>query len=104
MRRLPKKMKITMALINSIGMPVARHAWLIAYEVRKGFPKKLVLHYTVKGKRKVVGTRYDIDNIVVARGWQNVDVVDEFYSFDYNILDDMKRQLRNVIDFDKSEL
>lgn len=53
---LENKIKATLLLENTFGLPIARNIWLHAYELRQreysAFENDLVVYYTEKGKRK----------------------------------------------------
>jgi len=60
--------KATMVLINSMGMPLAHQV-----NIKKIFQdgKELVVHYTAKGKRTVVGAAFS-KSLVIGKGWQDI--------------------------------
>ena len=101
---LPAKIKATILIENSWGMPIVRHIWLYSYEMRKekyDYKESLVAFFTYKGKRKQIGLKFE--QAVIAKGWQeikgamnNTDNV-EFECFDDTHFDTLEKQLVNII-------
>jgi hypothetical protein len=99
------KEKATILLINSFGMPIARQVWLYKCEMEQNpnnfYSKKMIVHYTEKGKRKIVG--FKLQEAVVARGWQdvkgciNTEKSGEYISFQKNLINVLKTQLTDII-------
>lgn len=91
--------KATIALINTMGVPVSRQI-----TVSRAFTDKdsVTLHYVIKGKRKTMGTRYG-GELAIAVGWQEVTGTmntagdGEWESFEEGAFDKMLSQLGDVI-------
>jgi hypothetical protein len=100
--------KVTLILINTMGVPVCRHITVIAADIvsAKRYygeitdKKCLEIQYIEKGKRKPKGTRYTEASLAVALGWQDIKVpTNNGYidAFDNGLLDAMIRQAKDVV-------
>ncbi|MEG4149472.1 LPD29 domain-containing protein [Microcoleus sp. Pol12B5] len=97
--------KVTLVLINGMGVPVCRHVTVISADIvsakryQGDMTSKmcLQLEYVEKGKRKLRGTRYTEADLAVALGWQQIEVPSSFTSFDTGLLDGMVRQAKDVV-------
>lgn len=71
-KQLPQKVKATLLIENSFGLPVVRHVWLHKYgKSEKGYNEKVVAFYTIKGKKQLKGTKFD--KVVIGQGWQEIE-------------------------------
>lgn len=93
-----------------MGFPVCRHVTVISADIvsakqcQGDMTNKmcLQLQYVEKGKRKLRGTRYTEADLVVALGWQQIEVPSSFTSFDTALFDGMIRQAKDVVYFQQA--
>ena len=68
------KTKATLVILNGLGIQVHRHVYLNSFKVEKNptnfYQDRLTAYYILKGKRTVIGTRFDVRDITIALGWQ----------------------------------
>lgn len=97
--------QVTLVLVNTMGCLVCRHITIKAAEIvsakryQGDITSKmcLQLQYVEKGKRKLRGNRYTEADLAIALGWQQIEVLNEFTSFDSGLLDGMVRQAKDVV-------
>lgn len=104
MTTLQNKIKATLFLENTMGLPIARNIWLYAYELRKrkhnAFKDDLIVHYTEKGKRKKVG--FKLEKAMIIEGWETVEAFNtdndtNFIACDAEKFETIANSLKNVI-------
>jgi hypothetical protein len=81
--------KLTLLIMNSMGITVIRHIRFNASKIeRNGYYGKtaIVLKYKLKGMKNISGTRFDIEDVVIAKGWQlehnSMDLGVECFNYD----------------------
>lgn len=104
MTTLQNKIKATLFLENSMGLPIARQIWLYAYELQKrknnAFKDDLIVHYTEKGKRRKVG--FKLEKAMIVEGWETIEAFNtredvNFISFDSDKFKTIANSLKNII-------
>lgn len=100
-----KEEKATMIMENSVGITTMWHIWL--KELVNSEKNKITVIYKEKGKRKLSGWSFPIDNkFCFADGWQNSSVLTDKYkssfvsremvSFD-ETFDNVCNEMENII-------
>ena len=96
------KIRATLVLINSWGVPIVRPIWLHKFQENKeGWSKKsLSVWYTIKGERKKRG--HKMEQATLCEGWQDIkggfnNEATEFTCFNDDAFNFMANQMEKVI-------
>lgn len=93
--------KITLVIENSMGLTVVRHGRFKKALIEKyaQYQNCLKLWYTPKGKRSITGGAYPTKEIVIGKGWQDIQGQDSgnFECFDGTTFQAVAGKLLDIV-------
>lgn len=72
--------KYTMVLENNLGIIVSRKIKINKIEESKGGyqqEKYLTIYYTIKGKRKMIGSKFRDNSLFIIDGWEDIQGIND---------------------------